>query len=76
MLGRIAKTLEVVDQLKQIPVEERRWLLEECKTLVQRYYHSARKSAEAGGPHQAFWHMRMQTLNIAWNLLSSINIDP
>ena len=75
MLNKISKALEVVDELKQMPVEERKWLLEECKQIARQrrqQYTAMFDNANAQEQYQLL--TRLRTVDIALRLLDRIEV--
>lgn len=74
MLDKLAKTMKVVSELRSLPVQERVWLLEECKRLIaeqRKRYHLdlARSPGE-----RAARMTRLATLDVVERLLNTISV--
>lgn len=75
MFTKIGKALEVVDELKQMPVEERKWLLDECKQIAKQRRQQYGAMFEGANPQQQLQLLtRLRTLDIALRLLDRIEI--
>lgn len=75
MLGKVGKALEVVDELKQMPVEERQWLLDECKQIARQRRQQYTAMFDGANPQQQLQLLtRLRTLDIAIRLLDRIEI--
>lgn len=75
MIGKIGKALEVVDELKQMPVEERQWVLNECKQIAVQRRQQYTAMFEGADPQQQLQLLtRLRTIDIALRLLDRIEI--
>lgn len=76
MLGKIGKVMEVVDELKQMPAEERQWLLGECKQIARQRRQQYTAMFEGADAQQQLQLLtRLRTLDIAIRLLDRIKIQ-
>lgn len=76
MLDKIAKTLNVVDRLKELPLKERQWLLDECKSIAEHRWHQYTAMFKSSKSETERYQLmqRLNTLKVAKELLDSINI--
>lgn len=75
MISRIGKVLAVVDELKQMPAEERQWLLDECKEIAAHHKEQYSVMFQQASPSQQLRLVsRIKTLDTVERLLNQIEI--
>lgn len=76
MLDKIAKTLKVVERLKELPLKERQWLLDECKSITEHRVHQYTAMFKSASNESERYQLmqRLNTLKVARELLGTINI--